>query len=274
MFRQFLAIPPLFLASAWGNRFLIVEMTKREVLGRYRGSVMGILWSLLNPILMLSVYTVVFSMVFKSRWGEGQVENRFQFALVLFAGLLVYNLFSECVGRAPKLILENASYVKKVVFPLEILPVVVLGSGLFHALVSFAVLLAATVAMSGGLPWTVLLVPVLLFPLVPLILGISWLLASLGVFLRDIGQVITMLLMALLFLSPIFFPATALPPSVRPWLFLNPLALVIEEFRNALFFRGLPDFLPWLLLMGFSSLCGWLGLFWFQKTRKGFADVL
>ncbi len=178
------------LASLWRNRQLIAQMTRREVVGRYKGSVMGLAWSFLNPVFMLAVYTFVFSVVFKARWGVGGDESKTQFAVVLFVGLIVHALFAEVLNRAPGLILSNVNYVKKVVYPLEVLPVIAIGAALFHSIVSLGVLLAAFAAFSGCLHRTAILTPLVLLPLVILTLGIAWMLASLSVFLRDVGQTI------------------------------------------------------------------------------------
>src|SRR5882672_2134662 len=177
------SIVELFL-SQWRNRQLIIQLTKRDVLGRYRGSVMGLAWSFLNPLLMLAVYTFVFSVVFKARWGVGG-EDKINFAIILFAGLIVYGLFAECLNRAPSLILSNANYVKKVVFPLEILAWVALASALFHAGISLIVLLAAKLLAGQGFDLTVLFVPAVFIPLVLITVGVTWFVASLGVYLRD-----------------------------------------------------------------------------------------
>ena len=193
--------------SLWRNRLLIIRMTKREVVARYKGSAFGLAWSFLNPIFMLSVYTVVFSEVFKSRWGGvGVGESKTEFALLLFVGMIVLNLFSEVLNRAPGLILANANYVKKVVFPIEILPVIAMGAALFHSFTSLGVLLAGFAIYNGYLHWTAICVPLVLLPLVLLTMGISWILASLGVFFRDVGQSIGIVTTVLMFLSPSFTP--------------------------------------------------------------------
>lgn len=259
--------------SLWRNRGLALSLVKREVLGRYRGSVMGIMWSFLNPLFMLTVYTFVFSVVFKARWNTGG-ESRIEFALVLFAGLIVFNLFADCVSRAPALILGNANYVKKIIFPLEILPWVSLGAALFHGVVSLAVWLLAY-AIAFGLPHiTVLYMPLILLPYCLFIMGTSWMLSSLGVFLRDVSQFIGLLITVLMFVSPIFYPASSLPETYRHFLYMNPLTPVIELTRDVLYWGKTPDFrlLGGYLLVAlvFAS----LGFAWFQKTRKGFADVL
>ncbi|MBS4095587.1 MAG: ABC transporter permease [Sulfuricella sp.] len=266
--------PDIFL-SLWRNRSLALQMARREIVGRYRGSFLGLLWSFVNPVLMLAVYTFVFSIVFEARWGQrgGAGADKFEFALVLFVGLIVFNLFSECVTRAPSLVLSNTNYVKKVIFPLEILPWVSLGSSLFHAAISLVVLLIFLAAVSS-VPWTILLLPLVLAPLLVFIMGLSWLLASIGVFIRDIGQFIGMVVTVLMFMSPIFYPASALPESVRGYLFLNPLTFIIEQAREVVIWGNPPDWGGLALYLALASLVAWAGLFWFQKTRKGFADVM
>lgn len=248
-------------------------MVQREVIGRYRGSVLGVLWSFLNPLFMLLVYTFVFSVMFKVRWQAGS-DSKGEFALLVFAGMMVFSVFSECVIRAPALIIDNPNYVKKVVFPLEILPWVIMGAVLFHTLVSFLVWLIFHCALYGPPPWTALLFPLALLPLVLFTLGISWLLASLGVYLRDIGQVVGVFASALMFLSAIFYPISALPQDYQILLYFNPLTLVIEEARDLLFWGVVPDILVWLASLIAASIVAWLGFSWFQKTRKGFSDVL
>jgi len=263
---------PVFL-SLWRFRDLIWQMSKREVISRYRGSTLGLLWSFFHPLFMLTIYTFVFSVVFQARWGK-EIHNQAEFALILFAGLIVYSLFAECVNRAPGLVLGNANYVKKVVFPLEILPWIAMGSALFHAAVSIGVLLLFQLALYFSLPWTVLTLPLVLFPLILFTVGISWFLASCGVFLRDVGQTVGLLTTALLFLSPVLYPFSALPESFRHYLLLNPLTFIIEQARDVLLWGKMPHWAGLGLYSLCSLLVAWLGLVWFQKTRKGFADVL
>ena len=261
------------VSSLWQNRGLVRSLVVREVVGRYRGSYMGILWSFLNPVFMLLVYTFVFSVVFKARWSAAS-ESRTEFALVLFAGLIVFGLFAECVGRAPGIILANVNYVKKVVFPLEILPWVALGSALFHMGISLLVWLAAHVFLFGMPPVTALWLPLVWLPLVMFVMGVSWGLASLGVFLRDVSQFIGLLITTLMFLSPIFYPATALPEAYRHLLYLNPMTPAIEMTRDVLFWGKAPDLAMLAVYAIAATVIAWLGFAWFQKTRKGFADVL
>ena len=260
--------------SLWGNRQLINRLSRREVVGRYRGSIIGLLWSFLNPLFMLVVYTFVFSVVFKARWGVGEEETKIQFAVVLFAGLIVHGLFAEVLNRAPNLVLSNVSYVKKVLFPLEILPGIVMGAALFHSFISLIVLLIAFSVIYGYLQWTIVLIPFVLLPLVILTLGLAWLLASLGVFLRDVGQTINIITMVLLFLSPVFYPLTALPEEFHPWIMANPLTFIIEQAREVLILGHLPNWIGLGIYTLLATCVAWLGFAWFQKTRKGFADVL
>jgi lipopolysaccharide transport system permease protein len=261
--------------SLWRNRQLIVQMTKREVVGRYKGSAMGLAWSFFNPVFMLAVYTFVFSEIFKSRWGgAGGDDSKTQFAVILFVGMIVLSLFSEVLNRAPNLILSNVNYVKKVVFPLEVLPVIAMGAALFHSLISLAVLFSAFVLFNGYLHWTAVFTPLVLMPLVILTTGLAWMLASLGVFLRDVGQTIGIVTTVLMFLSPVFYPVTAVPEGFRPFIMANPLTFIIEQAREVLIWGHLPDWLGLSTYTLAATAIAWVGYVWFQKTRKGFADVL
>ncbi len=265
--------PKAMVTSLIVNRSLILQMSKREIIGRYQGSVMGLLWSFFNPLLMLAVYAFVFSVIFKARWGV-HVTN-LDFAAILFSGLIIYTLFSECVGRAPSLILENVNYVKKVVFPLDILPWVSMVVSLFHAAVSFIVLLAFLLIInSASVHWMIILLPLILMPLVMLTLGFTWLLAALGVYLRDIKQGVAIVVMAMLFMSPIFYPASAFPESYMVFFYMNPLTFIIEQARSVLLWGNLPDWQGLCIYYLIATAVMWLGFAWFQKTRRGFADVL
>ena len=260
--------------SLWRNRQLIVHMTRREVAGRYKGSVMGLAWSFFNPVFMLAVYTFVFSIIFKSRWVVDGHESKTQFALVLFVGLIVHGLLAEVLNRAPSLILGNANYVKKVVFPLEILPVISMGAALFHSIISTVVLLVAFFIFNGYINWTAVFIPLVVLPFVVFTLGIAWILASLGVFLRDVGQTIVIITTVLMFLAPVFYPTSALPEHLRPWIMANPLAFIIEQLRDVIVWGHLPNWSGLGLYAVISTVVAWVGYVWFQKTRKGFADVI
>jgi lipopolysaccharide transport system permease protein len=249
-------------------------MTKREVLGRYRGSVFGLGWSLFHPLLMLMIYTFVFSVVFRARWPGMAEGGMTDFALSLFVGMIVHGIFAECVNRAPNLILSNVNYVKKVVFPLEILPWVAMGSAVFHGAISLAVLLVVLLLTHGMVPWTIILLPLILLPFVWATVGAAWFLSSLGVYIRDIAQTTGIATATLLFVSPVFFPLSAVPIELQGWMKLNPLTFVIESVRRVLILGQGLDWLWWVCYFAASLGIAWGGFWWFQKTRKGFADVI
>lgn len=234
---------------------------------------MGILWSLINPLFMLAIYTFVFSVIFKARWGVGG-DSKGEFAVVLFAGLIIHGLFAEVLNKSPQLILSNVNYVKKVVFPLEVLPVVQVVCACFNAGISFFVLFCAQFLIMGSIPWTAIFFPLIVLPFLLLTMGLSWILTSLGVFLRDVGQSISLLTSVLLFVSPIFFPAESLPEFMHPWMQINPLTFIIEQTRDVLIWGKGPNWIGLLAYLVLSLFVVAIGFRWFQKTRKGFADVL
>lgn len=255
------------------NRSLVWKLAQREIVGRYKGSLMGLAWSFLHPLLMLGVYTFVFGVVFKARWAGGADTNS-EFALSVFSGLVTFGIFSECFCRAPELVVSNPTYVKKVVFPLEILPWVILTAALFHGMVGFLILLCACLLVNGVIPFEIWAMPLVLFPLLMLALGVGWLLSALGVYLRDVSQVVGVSSTVILFLSPIFYSARALPEDYRFLFFINPLTPIIEGVRGVL----LDGTLPATEALIYSTVSGvavaWLGFAVFQKARRGFADVL
>lgn len=260
--------------SIWRNRQLIAQLTKREVIGRYKGSVMGLAWSFFNPVFMLVVYTFVFSVVFKARWGVGGDDSKTLFAVVLFVGMIVQGLLADVLNRAPSLIVSNVNYVKKVVFPIEILPIVSMIAALFHSMINLCVLLMAFLVFNGYLHWTVIFIPLVLLPFVIFTLGMAWMLASIGVFLRDVSQVIGMFTTVLMFLAPVFYPLTAIPEKYIPFIMANPLTFIIEQARDVLIWGHTPNWL-WLgVYTIIATMLAWTGYALFQKTRKGFADVL
>lgn len=250
-----------------------MQMARRDVIGRYRGSFIGLLWSFFNPLLMLGVYTFVFGLIFKSRWSD-QVSGHFEFAVVLFAGLNVNSMFAECANRAPTLIVENTNFVKKVVFPLETLSWSTMGSALFHLLVSTVVLLVFSLGVRGTVPWTVIYFPVVVAVFVPFVAGMIWLLSSLGVFLRDLKQAIGIITTMTMFLAPIFYPQTLIPLPYRDLLYLNPLTAIVNASRDVLVWGHAPNWGILALYAVVSCLFAWGSFCWFERTRKGFADVL
>ena len=255
------------------QRTLVWQFVRRDVLARYRGSLLGLGWSFLTPLLMLAVYTFVFRVVFKARWSDAPTGD-FNFALQVYAGLIVFMLFAEVVNRAPRLVLDQPNLVKKVVFPLELLPWVAVLAGLFHLALNLVALLTAAAIARGGLPPSVLALPLVVAPLVPLLLGFAWFLAALGVFVRDVGQITTLVVSLLMFLSPVFYPVSSLPEQWQPWLNANPLTPVMEQLRRVTLEGRWPDWSQLLLELVIAGAVAWAGARWFAATRKGFADVI
>jgi lipopolysaccharide transport system permease protein len=261
------------LSGLLRHRELLWELVKRDFIGRYKGSMLGVVWSLFNPLLMLAIYTFVFSVAFKAKWGTGE-ESKVAFAIVLFSGMIIHSFFAECINRAPGLITSHPNYVKKVVFPLELLPWMTLFSALMHLLVSFGVLLVfcllAGVAVHSG----TLLIPIILIPLILMILGLSWMFASLGVFLRDLSQVIGMVTIVALFLAPVFYPIEVLPVVYQAVLVWNPITLPIIQLRDLMLWGKPIQWGSWAISLAIGAAIFQIGYWWFQKSRRGFADVL
>ena len=252
---------------------LIYEMARRDVIGRYKGSILGLLWSLFNPLFMLAVYTFAFGFIFKARW-PGLSNDPYTFALTLFPALLVFNYFSECVSRAPSLITSNPSYVKKVIFPLASLPLIVSLSAIFHFTIGFLVWCLASVVFTEQLHLTLLAAPIMIAPLVLFSLACSWVLASLGGYLRDVQQIISVITSALIFLSPVFYPIESVPPEYRGFIEGNPLTQYVVMIRDIMVFGRLPNISDWLHAFLLSAILAGIGYWWFSWTRRGFADVL
>lgn len=265
--------PFSIFSDLWHYRKLIVRLSRREIEARYKGSFLGLFWSIFTPLLTMCIYTFVFSVMFKSRWAD-LADQPGAFALVLFSGLIVVNIFSECLNRAPTSILEHAEYVKRVVFPLEILQCVALITALFNAFIGTVVLLIAYPFILGTPPWTAIFFPIVLMPLLLMTLGTCWVLCSLGVFIRDLRHMVAILTSLLCFISPVFYPITLFPENLRKWVYLNPLTIILEQTRDIWFHGRLPNLEIWLASMLAGWIVCWLGFLWFCKTRKGFADVI
>ncbi len=257
------------------NRSLLWQFARRDVLGRYRGSLLGLTWSFLTPLLMLGVYSFVFVGVMGQRWTGSKTDGGLEFALQVFAGLLVFNLFSEVAGKAPNLIVEQPNLIKKVIFPVELLSWVTVLSGIFHLLISTGTLLLVLLVARGSLPLTTVALPLVLLPFIPFLLGIGWLLSAIGVFVRDVGNVIAMVVSLIMFMSPVFYSVKSLTnPHLQFWMGLNPLTLIIEQVRAVLLLGEWPD---WGALGLYGLVAGAFAVLaatFFQLTRKGFADVL
>lgn len=257
---------------AWRYRQLLTRLTRREVENQFRGSLLGKFWAAIVPLFMLSMYTFVFGVVLQVRWpGE---QNHLKVALLYFVGLIAFNFLFECVNRAPTLLLENVAYIKKVIFPLEVLPWVIVGAGLVRAVVSAAILFVFYLVMNGVPPLAVIAIPLMVVPLVMITLGFTWFLSAVGVYLRDIRQAMTVVAPATMFLSPIFFPLSEVPEPFRFLLYINPLTFVIDAGRGALFFGLWPNWAGLALYFGAAWIVAWAGYASFMSVRRGFADVL
>ena len=256
------------------NRYLFLQMLKRELEQRYRGSQLGFIWAFVYPIMMLLVYTFVFSIVMKAKWGvEGQ--DNIAFGIILFAGLLCHSFLAEVLIGAVGLITGNPQYVKKVVFPLEILSLVQVCHSLLHMILGLIILLAIYLASGGVLHATIVLVPVVLLPFIVFLLGMSWFIAVLGVYVRDLSQFMGVLVTILLFLGPIVYPFSAIPDYLQPYvLWLNPLTIIVEQLRAVVLFGQFPDWQLLGIYSIFAFLMLFLGAWFFKRTRDGFADVI
>lgn len=252
------------------HRYLLGQLVKRDVMLRYRGALFGMVWMFLSPLLMLAIFAFVFGHIFQSRWP--QQPDGMPFWLILYSGLIVFNLFADAVSRAPTSVRGYPSYVKKIIFPLEILPLVPLGAGLVHAAFNLAILVLA-LAFTGHLGAGILLLPLLVIPALLLGLGLAWFLAAWGVFIKDMTQVVPLFVQMLLFLSPVFYPASAVPDFLQPIYALNPLGAVIEATRAAVL--GLPvAWTHWTAALVAGLAASLLGLAFFNHARDEFADVL
>ena len=262
------------LVSIVNNRMLIKNMVRRDILAQYKGSIFGFFWAFFNPIFLLIVYTFVFSVVFQARWGGDGEADKGQFALVLFVGLMVHGFFSEILNKSPYIITGNKNYVKKVVFPLDCLPVIVSLSALFNLSVNFLVMIVAYIIMNGSVHSEIIYFPLIVAPLFMLAMGISWFLASLGAYLRDISQFIGLITTVLLFLSPVFYPLSSLPEFFQKIVILNPLTLIIEQSRQVIIWGTAPNWKSMGTYYLVAIAVNYVGYYWFQKTRRGFADVI
>lgn len=267
-------IDPLSPYVALKRHFaLIVQMAKRDVIKRYRGSFAGVFWSFFNPLLMLVIYSFVFGVIFKARW-NAQVHGHLEYAIVLFAGLNISTMFSECANKATTLIEENTNYVKRVVFPLETLSWSTIGAALFHLLIATVALLALSLLVKHQIPWTVVLFPIVIACFLPFVAATIWLLASLGVYFRDIKQLVAIITAAMMFLAPILYPKEMIPPEYQIYLYMNPLTVIAEASQNVLLWGQPPNWIHLGVYVLISGFLAWLAFIWFEQTRKGFADVI
>ncbi|WP_082120859.1 ABC transporter permease [Dyella japonica] len=247
-------------------------MTKRDISARYKGSYLGMLWAVLMPLAMLSIYSYVFGTVFKSRWSAG--DPQLPFPIILYSGLIVFNFLAECVNRAPTLVTLSPNLVKKTVFPIVILPWMAMITATINSIISVAILLVGEWLLVGHVPVTALLFPFVLLPVALVALGTGWFLSSLGVYVRDIAQLVGLLTTALLFLTPIFYPPLGTPGALRAFADFNPLATQVQSMRDVLLWGQLPSLTSFVVAMLVGWAVAWFGLVWFSRTSDGFADVL
>lgn len=267
--------PIKIIRNLWHNRSLILQMVRRDVGQRYKGSYMGLLWSVINPLFLLLIYTFVFSVIFKSSWPNSSENNPLgEYAIILFAGMIPFNFFTEITNRAPGLMFSYPNFVKKVVFPLEILPIIAAGSALITSLISVGILLIASLIVLGKVSMMAIFLPIIYTPLILLSLGLSWLLSALGVYFRDFSQLIPLITQILFFLTPVVYPPTSIPQNLQWAAKINPLAMVIANFRNLLIWNTsfqLKEWAIWTVITGFIAVIGYGFFLW---AKKGFADVL
>ena len=262
-----------YIRIGWLNRHLIWQLVQRDFLARYRGSLFGIAWSFVTPILLLLIYSFVFGVVFKARWGA-QGQDDVGFVATFYTGMVVHSIFADALNRAPSLIVGNPSFVKRIVFPLEILPIVLVTAALITGAIGIVILLAFNMASHQTFALTALFLPIVLAPYLLMILAIVLFVSAVGVYFRDLGQFIGLVVTATLFMTPIFYPISAVPASFRPVMYLNPLTFIVEQARAVILYGHLPNW-SGLALYAVSAVAALsLALLWFQKTRKGFADVL
>jgi lipopolysaccharide transport system permease protein len=254
------------------HRGLIRSMVRRDLTSRYKGSMMGVAWAVITPAVMIIIFTIIFSGIFNARFGNQ--GGHLSFAIYLFCGLMPWIAFSEGVQRATSSINENVNLVKRVVFPVEALPVNVALAALVQQMIGVVVLLLAELLFEREFHATVLLLPALLVPQLMATVGLGWLMASLGVFIRDLPQLNQLLLMAWMYLTPIFYPENQIPSQYRWLVRLNPMAPLVRSYRRILLEGRLPDWAGLSYTLAFAVVCFVFGYWWFVRTKKAFAEVL
>ena len=263
-----------FFYSPFVHYTLLNQLCRREISKRYRGSFMGVAWAFFMPLLMLSVYSLVFVGIFESRWPGLEQTSKLAYSFQLFCGLMVFNFFSDVIGRAPGLIVDQPNLVKKVVFPLEILPFVSIGSAIFHFIISLFILIVCCFFLFDVVSSRVFLTPFILAPLIFLLLGLSWIISALGVYLRDVSIIIGVFINLMMFLSPIFYSAKTIKGSFSEFIQINPLTFPIESLRSIFFASSPIDWASWWISLFIGLLVSVLGAFFFSRARDGFSDVL
>ncbi len=261
------------IKTLYRNSYLLKQLVKKDIQQRYQGSVLGILWSIIVPVLMLIIYTFVFSEVFQAKW-DIDTSDKYQFALVLFCGLSAFNMISEVMNRSTTLIASNTNYVKKVIFPLEILPVVITLSSLFNCVICYAILIAAKIILYKNVSATLYMIFLALIPLIVMAVGLGLLISALSVFLKDVGNIISVLVMVLMYMSPVFFPLSAVPQNFRGLCAANPMTYIIENLRNVVLYGNSLNWEFYGISCLIALLIFLLGEIVFMRAKEGFADVL
>jgi homopolymeric O-antigen transport system permease protein len=254
--------------------YLVLQLANRQIRQRYRGSALGVLWLLIRPLLRLVIYTFVFGVIFQAHYGLKPSESTLEFGLIMFLCLNLFDFCAEMIGRGPGLIHEQPNLVKKVVFPLEILPVVAMLNALFHCLVAFIPLLIGFLIVQGSIPWTIVFIPVYLIPLALFATGCTYFLSALGVFVRDLQSLIVPLVNILFWSSAVFFPLKKVPDNFRLIFDLNPIVNVMESARRAVFLGVPPDPGPLIRFSVEGLVFLLIGLYFFEKSKPAFADVM
>ena len=263
-----------YFSKIFFNRRLIWSMIIREIESRYKETFFGLFWAISTPVFMLVIYTFVFTKIFNGRWETAGTTSQYDFAIILFLGLIIYNFLAEILTLSPNLIVNNKNFVKKMVFPLEVLPAIAIGNALFHGILSFIILLIFQLFARHYIPPTFLFFPVMFIPFILLTMGVSLFIASLGVFIRDLNQIMRPLITALLFLAPIIYPSSVLPEFAQRLILINPLSFMVEQAREVVIFGNLPNFFGWIVYITSAFFTFIIGVFVFEKTKNAFADVL
>lgn len=255
------------------NRYLLGQLTKKDIELKYKDSVLGMLWSVIVPILMIVIYTFVFSVVFRPQW-ISDTGSKFEFSLIMYCGLVAFNMLSDVMARSSGLIAANANYVKKVIFPLELLSVVITLTALFNSFISLIVLVIAKFILTHTVSVTLPLVVVVYIPLVIFTVGVSLMLSAMSVYLKDIASVISVVITVLMYVSPVFFSLESVPESYRIICEINPMTYMIENFRNVVLYGTMPNWLYLVISFVIAIVMAWLGGTIFRRAKEGFADVL
>jgi lipopolysaccharide transport system permease protein len=264
--------PTTYISTVIRHREVIARLVGREFALRFRGSFLGVLWAIMTPVLTVIVYAFVFGVIFKSKWGDATSKSNF--VSILMLGIIVHGIFAESIGRAPSLILGHVNYVKKVIFPIEVLPVMAVIGVLMNAAIGIVIVVALNLIISHEVQVTIVFLPLILLPYLVLITGFVLFLSSIGVYLRDLSHIVGFFMMVALFMTPIFYPISAVPEPFRQFLYLNPLTFTVEQARAVTLFGELPNWTGLAIYSVIAVISAWIGLFWFQRTRNGFADVI